>query len=45
MDLQNLCKKVRDVAKEAAVFISEEAQNFSPESIQYKDYNLSLIHI
>lgn len=45
MDLQNLCKKVRDVAKEAAVFISEEAQNFSPESIQYKDYNNILTYV
>lgn len=39
MDLQDLCSKVRDIAKQAAVFINEELEHANPNSVEYKDRN------
>ncbi len=43
MDLQDLTTKVRDIAKQAAVFINEEVEHFDPTSIEYKDQNNSIV--
>lgn len=43
MDLQDLSNKVRDIAKQAAVFINEEVENFDQSSIEYKGEQKSIV--
>lgn len=45
MDLQTICKRVRDVAEQAAVFIAEESKKVSLADVEYKDFNNILTYV